>query len=376
VSASSPPPLPVHTQDVVPIRSGLIGLGMIGAVHARGVRAAGGKVVAVVGSGRTSVLQAAYELGAEPHQTADALIESPDVDVVHICTPNHLHAELAERALSAGKHVICEKPLSTDVASSRRLADLAGRVGKVAAVPFVYRFYPTVRDARQRTLSGETGVIRLLHGSYLQDWLVRPDARTWRLDPKLGGQSRAFGDIGIHWCDLIEFVTGHRITRLTARLLAVGRAADDGSLHIPGTEDAASIVFETDRGALGSLMVSQITPGRKNRLWFSIDGSKSSLSFDQELPDTLWVGDLKAAHTVSRATDTGNPAIDRYNILPPGHPQGYQDSFTGFIADVYASIAGAQVDGLPTFEDGLRSALLAEAVLESAASSEWVELVQ
>jgi predicted dehydrogenase len=123
-------------------------------------------------------------------------------------------------------------------------------------------------------------------------------------------------------------------------------------------------------------MVSQITPGRKNRLWFSIDGSKSSLSFDQELPDTLWVGDLKAAHTVSRATDTGNPAIDRYNILPPGHPQGYQDSFTGFIADVYASIAGAQVDGLPTFEDGLRSALLAEAVLESAASSEWVELVQ
>jgi predicted dehydrogenase len=294
-----------------------------------------------------------------------------DVDVVHICTPNHLHAPLAERAIAAGKHVICEKPLSTGVDSSRRLADLAATATGVTAVPFVYRFYPTVRDARGRVQRGEAGPLRLLHGSYLQDWLSRPDEHNWRVDPALGGGSRAFGDIGVHWCDLVEFVTGHRITRLVARMLTVPRGtAGSGS----GTEDAAMVMFETDRGALGSVVVSQVSPGRKNRLWFSLDGSEASLQFDQELPDSLWVGGREQNMVVPRGAETASPDAARYNIVPVGHPQGYVDCFTAFVADVYAAAAGNSPDGLPTFADGLRAALITDAVVTSAASGNWVEV--
>ena len=139
------------------------------------------------------------------------------MDVVHICTPNHLHVPLAELALAAGKHVICEKPIALDGDGAQRLADAAAAAGRIAAVPFVYRYYPTVREARERVRAGVAGPVRLLHGSYLQDWLLRPEDDNWRVEAELGGASRAFADIGSHWCDLAEFVSGHRITRLSAR---------------------------------------------------------------------------------------------------------------------------------------------------------------
>ena len=242
----------------------------------------------------------------------------------------------------------------------------------VTAVPFVYRFYPTVRDARGRVRRGEVGPLRLLHGSYLQDWLSRPDEHNWRVDPSLGGGSRAFGDIGVHWCDLVEFVTGHRITRLVARMLTVPRGAESESG--PGTEDAATVMFETDQGALGSVVVSQVSPGRKNRLWFSLDGAQASLQFDQELPDSLWVGGREQNVVVPRGAETASPDAARYNIVPVGHPQGYLDCFTAFVADVYAAAAGNPPDGLPTFADGLRAALVTDAVVTSAASGNWVEV--
>jgi predicted dehydrogenase len=303
--------------------------------------------------------------------SAEELVDADDVDVVHICTPNHLHAPLAERAIAAGKHVICEKPLSTGVDSSRRLADLAATAIGVTAVPFVYRFYPTVRDARGRVRRGDVGPLRLLHGTYLQDWLSRPDDHNWRVDPSLGGGSRAFGDIGVHWCDLVEFVTGHRITRLVARMLTVPRGTARSG---PGTEDAATVMFETDQAALGSVVVSQVSPGRKNRLWLSLDGSEASLQFDQESPDSLWVGGREQNLVVPRGAEAASPDAARYNIVPVGHPQGYLDCFTAFVADVYAAAAGNPPDGLPTFADGLRAALITDAVVTSAGSGRWVEV--
>ena len=146
-------------------------------------------------------------------------MRDPEVDVVHICTPNHLHLPLAEAALAAGKHVVCEKPLALDAAGAERLVAAAAESRRQAAVPFVYRFYPTVREARERVRAGETGAVHLLHGTYLQDWLLRPEDDNWRVDESLGGASRAFADIGSHWCDLAEFVTGQRLTRLSARTL-------------------------------------------------------------------------------------------------------------------------------------------------------------
>ncbi len=353
-------------------RSGIVGAGFIGEVHARAVRAAGGVLAAVANRDAESSAAAATRLLAErAASSAEQLVEADDIDVVHICTPNHLHAPLAERAMAAGKHVICEKPLTTSVDGSRRLATLAASAPVVTAVPFVYRFYPTVRDARGRVRRGDVGALRLVHGSYLQDWLSRPDDHDWRLEAALGGGSRAFGDIGVHWCDVVEFTTGHRITRLVARMTTVPRGNDRPQ---PDTEDAATVLFETDLGAIGSVVVSQVSPGRKNRLWFSLDGAHESLQFDQELPDSLWVGAREQNTVVHRGGEAATSDATRYNVVPAGHPQGYLDCFTAFVADVYAAAAGDPPDGLPTFDDGLRAAVITDAVLASAASGGWVEV--
>ena len=351
------------------MRSGIIGTGFIGGVHAYAVRAAGGVLAHVAAESPEHAAAAARRLGAE-HACASAeeLINADDVDVVHVCTPNALHVPQAEAAIRAGKHVICEKPLATDPAGARRLVEAAADAGLVAAVPFVYRFYPSVREARARIGAGDAGPLWLLHGSYLQDWLAGSDATNWRVDPKLGGASRAFGDIGVHWCDLMEFTTGHRIARLIARMAT---AYPDRI-----TEDGAAVLFDTDRGASGSVVVSQVSLGRKNRLWFEFDGPSASYAFDQELPDSLWVGGKRSNQVVPRGPDTFSGPAAGYARLPAGHPQGYQDSFTAFVADVYAAIGGHKPDGLPVFADGLRAAVLTAAVVESAADKTWVEVPQ
>jgi predicted dehydrogenase len=360
----------------VKLRAAIIGVGMIGHIHGRAIRSSDATLAAVCDHDARAAEEAAQALGAERSAvSADEVLAADDIDIVHICTPNHLHAPLALAALDARKHVICEKPLATDRETAEHLAATAAAAGVVAAVPFVYRFYPTVRDARERVGRGDAGPLRLLHGSYLQDWLASTEETNWRVDPKLGGPSRAFADIGVHWCDLIEFVTGHRITRLNARLLTAHpkRADGDGSF-IVHTEDAATVMFETDHGALGSLVISQVSQGRKNRLWFSVDGDAASLAFDQEVPDVLWIGGPDQNSLVLRGSSGTGPGAARYNVLPAGHPQGYQDCFDAFVRDTYRAVRDEEPDGLPTFADGHRAATLTAAVLESAACTSWVEV--
>lgn len=372
-----------------PLRAGIVGTGFIGAVHARSARLAGARLVGVAASSADRAAIAAQKLGAEKSfGTAEALVESGDVDVVHVCTPNHLHAPLAAAALAAGKHVICEKPLAPDVPAAQDLVDAADRMGRQAAVPFVYRYYPTIREARERVRTGATGPLRLLHGTYLQDWLLHPDDDNWRVDGDLGGASRAFADIGSHWCDLTEFVSGHRIARLSARTMtahperrrgaphpAFAQGDGAGALRPVDTEDAALVQFETDRGALGSVVVSQISPGRKNRLWLELDGAEQALAFDQESPETLWLGGREADTIIKRDPALLSPAAARLATLPGGHPQGYADCFDGFVADVYHAIRGGEpAEGLPVFADGLRAARITEAVLESAREQGWVDV--
>ncbi|MDQ0851655.1 putative dehydrogenase [Arthrobacter sp. B3I9] len=359
------------------LRSGIIGTGFMGSVHAHAVRAAGGEVSAVAGSSQASGEAAAVSLGARTAAASpEALIGRDDVDVVHICTPNATHADLARKAIAAGKAVVCEKPLATSVQDAQELTDLADRAGVVTAVPFVYRFYPAIREARDRISRGEAGHLWLLHGSYLQDWLVGAEATNWRVDSTLGGTSRAFGDIGVHWCDLMEFTTGHRITRLVARTSrAYDQRESGGQLSSVATEDGATLLFETEKGATGSLVVSQVSPGRKNRLWFSFDGTEASFSFNQERPDTLHVGRTESTSKIAVGPQTlATPGGRRYAKLPPGHPQGYQDCFNAFVADVYAAVQGQEPEGLPTFRDGLRAALLTDALVSSAAQQSWVDV--
>jgi predicted dehydrogenase len=371
------------------LRAAIAGTGFIGKVHARALRVADVTLAGVAASSPESASRAAAELGAErAFDTPEQLVSDPEVDVVHICTPNHLHVPLAEAALAAGKHVVCEKPIALDVAGARRLVEAAAGSGRATGVPFVYRFYPTIREARERVATGRTGPVRLLHGTYLQDWLLRSDDTNWRVDEQLGGPSRAFADIGSHWCDLAEFVSGDRISRLSARVLtalperasAAGRHAfesgDGGSdLRPVATEDAAVVQFETQTGALGSVVVSQISAGRKNRLWLELDGAEEALAFDQEHPEELWCGSRETLTIRRRDPATLSPAAVRYAVLPGGHPQGYGDCFDAFVADFYAGLrSGSVVDGMPTFADGLRTAAITEAVLTSSREERWVEV--
>lgn len=359
------------------LRAGIIGTGFMSGVHAQAVRTAGGTVTLVAGSSQTSGESFAHRIGAGgAAPTADALIASDDVDVVHICTPNNTHAELALKAIQAGKAVVCEKPLATSVADAQALKAAADVAGVVTAVPFIYRFYPAVREARARILSGQGGDLWLLHGSYLQDWLSADNATNWRINPELGGGSRAFGDIGVHWCDLMEFVTGHRVARLIATTSnAFPRRLTTEGMQTARTEDGANILFETDQGASGSLVISQVSPGRKNRLWFSFDGTEASYSFDQENPGNLWIGGSESTQVLPSGNDSlGASASAQYAFLPAGHPQGYQDCFNAFVSEVHAAVRGDRPEGLPSFADGLRSAQLTDAVITSAASRSWVDV--
>jgi predicted dehydrogenase len=348
----------------------------MGRVHAHAIRAARAELVAVASSSPESAQLGASRLGAaRVAQSPAELIAADDIDVVHVCTPNATHLDLATAVIAVGKHVICEKPLATTVSDAQLLADRARRGDVVAAVPFVYRQYAMVREARARIAAGEGGQLHLLHGSYLQDWLSGSGDSNWRVDPNAGGASRAFADIGIHWCDLMEFVTGHRITRLQASIRTVFpmRADTDRPADV-ATEDIATMQFDTDRGASGSAVVSQVSLGQKNRLRFSFDGTGASYSFDQESPDVLHVGGREATTLIPRDAQVLAPAARPYSVLPPGHPQGYQDCFNSFVGDVYAAIGGETRDGLATFSDGLRAAAITSAVLESARTRAWVEV--
>jgi predicted dehydrogenase len=216
-------------------------------------------------------------MGAAGATDVDALLADPSIDVVHICTPNSTHADLAVRALEAGKHVVCEKPIATTVADAERMADAARASGLIAAVPFVYRFHPMVREARERIAASGGGRILTVQGAYLQDWLLSPDDSNWRVSSKQGGPSRAFADIGSHLVDLVEFITGARITRLRAST----RKVFDERQGVPvDTEDIAAAIIELEGGGVGTMLVSQAAPGRKNALSIEVATPAESFRFE------------------------------------------------------------------------------------------------
>jgi len=369
------------------LRAVVVGTGMIGAVHATAIRAAGGELAGVVASTPRRSARVAEEWGV-PGRYPDfaAVLADDSVRVVHVCTPNALHVPQAEAALRAGKHVVCEKPLATSVADAGRLTTLAQRAGLVLAVPFVYRYHPLVREIRDRRLRGEFGAWQLIHGSYLQDWMLSEDVSSWRVDPDEGGPSRAFADIGSHWCDLVEWVAGVRFGEVSARLGTTIRsrpagpgssfsAAVDGPRVAVRTEDVATVLVRTSDGVLGTLTVSQVSAGRKNRLWFELDGAWASAVFDQEQPETAWLGGQDGARVIVRDPQHGSAEQRRLSRLPAGHTQGYADCFTSFVADAHTTIrSGIAPDGLPTGADGLRSARIVEAVLRSADTLAWTDV--
>lgn len=351
-------------------RIGMLGGGFMARTHSHAARVAGAQLDALATSNIASATRTAERLGYARAVEAEALIEE-GLPVVHICTPNGSHVDYARAALRAGSYVICEKPIATNAEAARELVDEAARFGRRGAVPFVYRYHPMVREMRARLASGEAGALLTVSGQYLQDWLLEAGDDNWRVGSKAGGPSRAFADIGSHLVDLVEFVTGDRITRLVAATRTVhaergGRAVEN--------EDAVALTVELASGSIGSMLVSQVAPGRKNGLVLEIASSVESLRFEQEDPERLWVGKREHSLLLRRDPDWMSGEAARLSPLPAGHAQGYQDAFNAFVADAYAVAAGETREGLPTFADGLRAAVITDAVLESARTQSWVEV--
>jgi predicted dehydrogenase len=377
------------------IGMGLIGPGFIAAHHIDAVRRLGDvDVVAIAGSSQASADKKAQEYKVErAYGDYQSLIADSEVQVIHNTTPNHLHFPVIMAALAAGKHVISDKPLAINPEQGRTLRDAAVAAKVANVVTFNYRGNPLVQQARSMVASGECGQLSFVHGFYLQDWMTDPNVFSWRSDPAKGGASSALGDIGSHWCDVAEHVSGLKIASVLADLTTViptrfsaGGSAEAFSSKSGGertpvevhSEDLASVLLRFENGAKGSFSVGQVLPGHKNDLQLEVNGRSLSLKWRQEEQNELWIGHHDRPNEImAKDPSLVSPQALRYIHLPGGHQESWADAFRNLMADAYAWIrAGAtpetKPDMLPTFEDGYRSTLLIDAMLRShAAGGVW-----
>jgi predicted dehydrogenase len=370
--------------DIREIKAAVVGTGFIGVVHVEALRRLGVEVTGVVGSSpeRAAAKAKAAALPA-PYPSFEAMLADPAVDVVHLTTPNHLHFDQARAALAAGKHVVCEKPLAMTSAETGELLRLAEQSGLVHAVNFNVRFYPQCQEARARVHAGAVGDVRLVSGGYLQDWLLLDTDWNWRLDPAAGGALRAVGDIGSHWLDLVQFITGRHVEAVLADLATFipvrrqptgpvetfsGATAGETVDTPMETEDAAGILLRLSGGARGVLTVSQVSAGRKNHLSWEIDGSASALAWASEAPEELWIGHRGRPNEV---------LLRERGDYPPGHAEGFPDTFKHLYRAVYRAVAAGgppPEPDYPTFADGHEEAVIGDAIARSHAEQRWVSV--
>ena len=371
------------------IGMGLVGPGFVGAHHIDAVRRLGNvDVVAIAATSEASARKKADALGvSRAYGSYEALVADRDVQVVHNTTPNYLHVPVIRAALAAGKHVVSDKPLATTAADARLLLDAATAARVVHAVTFNYRGNPLVQQAREMIGAGEIGDVHFVHGAYLQDWLLQPTDFSWRLEPDKGGASSAMGDIGSHWCDLVQHVVGQRIVEVLADLTTViqtrlkpsssteafSRGGDEGREKVAiQSEDLATILLRFDGGAKGTVSVGQVCAGHKNGLWFEASGRRGALRWEQERQNELWIGRRDGPNALLlKDPSLLLPAAQRYAHLPGGHQEAWADAFCNVMRDVYGFIAeGRQMSdqrppAFASFEDGYHSACVVDAVLES-----------
>jgi predicted dehydrogenase len=373
------------------IRAAIVGTGFIGFVHLEALRRLGVQVAGVVGSSPERARErTASHLLRRVYESYDEMLGDPGVDVVHVATPNHLHHGQVRAALQAGKHVVCEKPLGVASSETAELLALAQQSGLVHATNFNIRFYPLCQQARASVLEGKLGEVRLLTGSYLQDWLLYDTDWNWRLDAARGGASRAIADIGSHWLDLVTFITGLRAEAVMADLATFvpvryepsgpietfGRSGRDGAVAREiATEDAASVLVRFQDGARGAFTVSQVSAGRKNALSFQIDGSRTALAWCSERPEELWIGHRdRANEVVMRDPALLSARSAGWTDHPGGHAEGFPDTFKQLFRAIYRGVADGRPgseEEYPTFLAGHREALAGEAILRSARDGKW-----
>ncbi len=377
------------------LRTAVLGTGFVGRVHLEGIRRVGSVELYAIGEPEVDKAKAlAKEFGVERVE-ADyhKLLADPSIDAVHICTPNALHYPMAKDALEAGKHVICEKPLATSIEEGQKLVDLA-RAKKLRNCNFHnLRYYPMVQHMRRMREAGELGEILVAQGTYSQDWLLYDTDWNWRIDSKANGPLRCMADIGSHWCDMMEHVTGLRITSLCADLQTFHKTRKrpkgpietfagktlkpEDYVEVPiDTEDFGSVLIRMGDRARGCFTASQVAAGRKNRLSMEIYGTKMGVAWDQERPDELWIGQRNSPNQIivkdpSLMKERARPFAD----LPGGHSEGYDDTFKQVFRRFYKSIEDPTVEPeYAQFVDGLRQLNILAAELKSSQGHGWVDV--
>jgi predicted dehydrogenase len=378
--------------SVKKIKVAILGTGFMGRVHTEALRRLGNvEVVGVSGSSTARARAFADEVTIE-RATGDyrEYTEDPDVDVIHICSPNELHYEQTMASLAAGKHVLCEKPLASTVEQGQEMLALAQEKGLAHCTLYNVRSYPQVQQMRQMRLSDELGDIRFIQGTYSQDWLFYDTDWNWRIE---SGKSRTFADIGTHWCDLAEHITGLKITSLCADLetfIKIRKKPNgqvetfqgktlrpDQYTEVPiHSEDFGAVMFEMGDTTRGCMTASQVSVGRKNRLFMEIYGTKSSVAWDAERPDELWIGHRhKRSEILLKDSVLFEQDARSFADLPGGHSEGYDDTFKQTFRRFYQTISDrtAAVE-YPTFEDGIRQLKLVETVVASSKKHGWLDV--
>jgi len=377
------------------INVGIVGSGFIGPAHIEALRRLGFVQVVALCDGTLDQAQEKARALNVPHAygNVEELLAHPGLQVVHNCTPNHLHAQINRQILAAGKHLFSEKPLCMAPEEARELVEMAERAGVIHGVSFVYRQFAMVRQAASMMRAGSVGRLFAAHGSYLQDWMLHETDYNWRVDAALGGASRAVADIGSHWCDTVQFVTGRRIVEVMADLSIVWptRKANVEGNHTftqesaavyedkpVTTEDVGSVLFRFDDGSKGSFSVSQVSAGRKNRLSFEINGSERSVAWDQEVPQQLWIGHRAQANQLL----TDDPGLMNKDTadsahFPGGHIEGWPDAFKNMMAQFYRAVQANAMPEKPlfaTFHDGANVMYIIDAIVKSHQQQRWVRV--
>jgi predicted dehydrogenase len=376
------------------IRTAVIGAGFMGKVHAEGIRRLANVEIAAVAGVSSAEAQTFGEAVCVDCRTADyrEILADPSIQAVHVCTPNVLHYPISKAALEGGKAVLCEKPLTMTAAEARELVDLAARTGLPNCVNHNLRYYPVLQHLRRIIEKGELGEIVIVQGTYSQDWLLYDTDYNWRVEAKHGGKLRCMGDVGSHWMDMIQHLTGHKITTLCADLHTFLKsrkkpkaaveafanklmtAADYDEIPID-TDDYGAVMLHMSNGARGAFTVSQMSAGCKNRFQIELFGTKGGAIWNQERPDELWLGERDTPNRLILKDPSLLEAKARsFADLPGGHSEGYDDTHKQVYRRFYARVAdkNAPVD-YPTFEDGLRGMLLLEKVIESVEKRGWVD---
>jgi predicted dehydrogenase len=377
------------------LKTAVFGAGFVGRVHIEAIRRLGNVEVAALADETDERARQLTDQLNIPKSAGDyrCLLDDPTIDAVHICTPNALHRPMALDALAAGKHVVCEKPLTVSAEYAGQMVAAAQAANRRNCLFHNLRFYPMVQQMRQMREAGDLGEILVVQGTYSQDWLLYDTDWNWRLDSKDNGPSRCMADIGSHWCDMAEHVTGQRIASVCADLNTFHKTRKRpkgpietfaGKMLKPGdyietpidTEDFGAVVFRMDNGARGAFTASQVSAGCKNKLSLEIYGTKSGVAWNQERPDELWIGNRNTANQyIIKDPGLLKEGARSFADLPGGHSEGYDDTFKQVFRRFYASIANpAATPEYPQFVDGLRQLMILEAEMASNEKRAWVDV--